>query len=65
MKNYYKGLIKDVKNNYNVSPNSSLEELIATFEYYLEENEKLEKQLKNKDDIIETVIKILENNWVE
>lgn len=44
MNDYYKGLIKDVRDNYEIIKNSSLEELIATFKYYLQENAELEKE---------------------
>lgn len=44
MNDYYRGLIKDVRDNYEVLPNSSLEELITTFEYYLQENVDLKSQ---------------------
>lgn len=47
MNDYYKGLIKDVRDNYEVLPDSSLEELITTFEYYLQENEEL-KEIRDK-----------------
>lgn len=38
MNDYYKGFIKDVRDNYEIIKNSSLEELIATFKYYLQKN---------------------------
>lgn len=41
MNEYYKGMIEDVINNYDIEENSSLEELIITFKYLCNENNQL------------------------
>ena len=47
MNEYYKGMIEDVINNYDIEENSSLEELIITFKYLCNENNQL--KLINKE----------------
>lgn len=54
MNKYYEGMIEDVINNYDIDKNSSLEELIITFKYFQQENEKLkEENLKLAEENID------------
>ncbi len=47
MREYYNGMIEDVKSNYEVLKNSSLEELIVTFYYFIDLKEELESKIDN------------------